>query len=181
MSVRTTNGIIGPHTESNDICVTRDDTIRQAALLLALMIDKGCSAEISKEEFSANAIESVKKGKERLFDRCGANYAAYNMGVRDENFKGFYEMSFSGSAFSFLLRECCGISTENMCSYNYPFYSRVNKIVVRDEELNEYKEYTVREELTDRLLEYFKSLVENNSENIIRVQPYDKTIHNILN
>lgn len=175
MSICTTSGSTDPQTDANDNCVTREETIRQAALVLALMIDKGCSAEISKEEFSANAIESVKKGKEILFDRCEANYAAYNMGVRDENFKGFYEMSFSGSAFSFLMSEYCGVSTENMCSYNYPFYSRLIKII------KDYKEYTVREDLTDRLLKYYKSLVEDSSESIIHIQPHDKTIHKLLN
>lgn len=155
-----------------DTEVPREETQRQMALLIALLVENGCKVYLRSEddELRGDSVEMVTKDGEEIFHEVGVWYSAGNLGIEEDKIEGFHEMLFTGTAINFLANRGYGITQKHTKSYNYSFYTKLIKVYTPE------KIFTPEDSRVTNIISYLNKKLALSSV----IEPRDEFINKLL-
>lgn len=155
-----------------DTEVPREETQRQMALLIALLVENGCKVYLRSEddELRGDSVEMITRDGEEIFHEVGVWYSAGNLGIEEDKIEGFHEMLFTGTAIHFLSKRGYGITQKQTKSYNYSFYTKLIKVYTQE------KIFTPEDSHVTNIINYLNRKMALSSV----IEPRDKFINKLL-
>lgn len=155
-----------------DTEVPREETQRQMALLIALLVENGCKVYLRSEddELKGDSVEMITRDGEEIFHEVGVWYSAGNLGIEEDKIEGFHEMLFTGTAIHFLSKRGYGITQKQTKSYNYSFYTKLIKVYTQE------KIFTPEDSRVTNIINYLNRKMALSSV----IEPRDKFINKLL-
>lgn len=155
-----------------DTEVPREETQRQMALLIALLVKNGCKVYLRSEddELRGDSVEMITRDGEEIFHEVGVWYSAGNLGIEEDKIEGFHEMFFTGTAINFLAKRGYGITHKQTKSHNYSFYTKLIKVYTPK------KIFTPEDSRVTNIINYLNKKMALSSV----IEPRDKFINKLL-